>query len=192
MGPSSPNRRLGAAAALPLLALAGCAEINTVADVVFPSSVPGLPSGEAWTSLPIRRWLTDERRGIDPVAVSVCFTPACAEPAVAALFRARGAEADALRKAALDPRTLLASLRQRPFRHTRRDRPNVGVTVRQVEEAGRPGLLVEMARANGTQPAAGFAATVEQGGSTQVLLIVAPSEAAARRIARSVLPRLGR
>ena len=191
MDPSSPNRRLGVAAGLSLLALAGCAEINTVADVVFPSSVPGLPSGEAWTSLPIRRWLTDERRGIEPVAVSVCFTPACAEPAVAALFRAQGAEAEALRKAATDPTTLLASLRQRPVRSARPTRPDVRVVVRQVEEAGRSGLLVELARANGTQPAAGFAATVEQGGSTQVLLIVAPSEAAARRIARNVLPRLG-
>ena len=190
MGPSSRNRRLGGAAALGLLALAGCAEINTVADVVFPSSVPGLPSGEAWTSLPIRRWLTDDG-GVQPVAISVCFTPACAEPAVAALFQAHGAEAAALRKAALEPAALLASLRQRPGRHTRRDRPTVRVAVRRVEEAGYPGLLVEMARTNGTQPAAGFAAIVERGGATQVLLIVAPSESSARRIARGVLPRLG-
>lgn len=80
MGRSSRRElaaRVGLAALL-LLGIAGCREFGIVADVVFPSTVPGLPADRTWESLPLRRWLTDP--GIEPVAISACFD--CPEPAV--------------------------------------------------------------------------------------------------------------
>ena len=183
------SRRPAKAAIAAALALvvAACAELHTVADVVFPSTVPGLPAEGGWTSLPLRRWLTEE--GIEPVAISACMD--CPEPAVAGLFRARGADAARLRAASGDPAALVAALTRAPGGRAKRPGMRARVAAEAAQEGGRPGYLVRLSRQDGSRRAAGYVATVEQAGATQVLVIVATSEASARRLARGIIPRLG-
>lgn len=185
IGARSCRRALAAGLAL---SLASCAEIATVADVVFPSSVPGLPADQPWESLPIRRWLTDSP--IEPVAISACFT--CSEPAVAGLFRSRGEEAASMRQAAADPAALVAMLtREKPPGHrSGKTASRSRVEAEPAQEGGAPGLLVRMARKDGSRKAAGYVAALDRGGETQLLVIVARSEATARALARNVVPRL--
>lgn len=170
------------------LSLASCAEITTVADVVFPSRVPGLPSDQPWESLPIRRWLTESP--IEPVAISACFT--CPEPAVAGLFRGRGEEGASLRRAAEDPAALVAMLTREkpPEGRAGKPAPRIRVEAEPAREGGAPGLLVRLARRDGSRKAAGYVAALERDGATQILVIVARSEATARSLARDVVPRL--
>lgn len=168
-----------------VLSAASCAEITTVVDVVFPATVPGLPSEDGWDSLPLRRWLTDS--AIEPVAISACF--ACREPAVVGLFRARGAEASALGRAVRDPAALVAMLS--------RDRPNAArkasparVSAEPAQEGGAPGFALRIARPRGARHAGGYVSAVDRDGTLRVVIVVATSEASARAIARGVVPRL--
>lgn len=176
-----------ALAAALALTLAACADLGTVADVVFPSTVPGLPADGAWTSLPLRRWLTES--GIEPVAISACMD--CVEPAVAGLFRARGQEAAALRAAARDPAALVSMLARAPGGRARKPAMRARVTADAASEGGRPGYLVRLTRTDGSRQAAGYVTTVDEAGAVQILVIVAASEASARTLARSIVPKLG-
>jgi len=164
--------------------LGSCAEIGTAVDVVFPSTVPGLPNEEGWDSLPLRRWLTEP--GLQPVAISACFR--CPNPAVAGLFQASGQDA-ALRRAVSDPRALLASLtRDTPAARRGKRASRTRVDVLKAQEGGVPGLAVGLSR--GRRRAGGYIATVERPEAMQVLVIVAASEAEARKLARGIVPRL--
>lgn len=183
--PAGRARRVLLAGAL-AASLGSCAEISTVADVVFPSTVPGLPGDQGWDSLPLRRWLTEP--GVQPVAISACF--GCRSPAVAGLFQARGRDAAVLRAAASDPRALLASLTRGSSASRRRGRrlSRVHADVVKAQEGGVPGLAIRLKRGRGS--VGGYVATVERSDTTRILVIVAASEAEARNLARGILPRL--
>lgn len=185
--------RLLAACALLTLPLGSCRDLSTVMDVVFPSTVPGLPSDQPWTSLPVRRWLTET--GIEPVAISACLAPECREPAVAGLFRARGPDAAALQRAAGDPSALVAALSKRKPSIRRADSRQAPARARiaaePAQEGGLSGFVIRMVRPDGRGAAAGYVATVDARGVVSALIIVAQSEANARALARSIVPRLG-
>lgn len=182
---------LGAALWL-VVSMGACRELATVADVAFPSAVPGLPSDQPWTSLPVRRWLTEP--GIEPVAISACFAPACPSPAAVMLFRAQGPEAVRLARAAADPAALVASLergpRAPPDRHGRRP-PRSVVKAEPAGESGMTGYAVRIARPDGRRSAAGYVLAAERDGTTTALVIVAATPEAARQLARAVAPHLG-
>jgi hypothetical protein len=170
----APSSRISLLAGVLLLAVGGCAQVNTALDVVFPATVPGLPA-DSWQSMPVRRWLTGD--GIEPLAISACFAHACREPALAGLFRVGGREAVSARRVITDPRALQAELRpRRPSRH--------GVTVA-VERTGE-GLSVRMNRGDGRRPAGGHATFVERDGWTLIVLTVATTEEKARALAAGI------
>lgn len=184
-------RRLAAIALLGL-PLATCRDASIVMDVAFPSTVPGLPSDQPWTSLPVRRWLT--KSGIEPVAISACLAPECREPAVAGLFRARGPDAAKLQQAARDPAALVAALttRRPPLRPARaRQAPvKARITAEPAQEGEAPGFVIRLSRTDGSRAAAGYVVAVERHGVVSSLVIVAATEASARALARSIVPRL--
>lgn len=184
--------RLLAACALLTLPLGSCRDLSTVMDVVFPSTVPGLPADQPWTSLPVRRWLTES--GIEPAAISACLAPECREPAAVGLFRARGRDAVILQRAARDPAALVAALSKRkaPLRPARRRQAPVKarITAEPAQEGGTPGFVIRLARPDGSRAAAGYAVAVERQDVVTALVIVAATEAGARAIARSVIPQL--
>lgn len=187
-------RLLGPAAAVLLLGLAagGCRELATVADVTFPATVPGLPPDQPWVSLPVRRWLTET--GIEPLAVSACFAPACSEPAAAMLLRARGRDAAELVRAASDPGGLAAALNGGPSPPADRKgrRPPRARAVAEPEREGEwAGSSLRLARPDGRRSAAGYVLTARRGDSVTALVIVAPTLEAARRLGRSIAPHLG-
>jgi hypothetical protein len=182
------------AAAL-LLPLASCAELNTLVDVAFPQTVPGLPADQPWVSLPVRRWLTET--AIEPVAISACIAETCREPSVAGLFRARGHQAAALRRAAGDPAALVAALTarrdadRRTTAASRKGTQPARITAERANEGGPAGFVVRLSRPDGSRAAAGYAAAIEGAGRTDLLVIVAGSEGGARELARRIVPRLG-
>lgn len=189
MARSSPNsgRRvlLGLAATL-ALGVASCRQLGIVADVVFPSTVPGLPADQSWESLPLRRWLTET--GIEPVAISACFS--CPEPVVAGYFRARGADGVALRRALANPAALLSGRTVGKVRRSPRVRPGLArVAAQPAQEGGLAGALMVATGSRGRR-AAVYGMVVERAGVTSAVVIVAVSEEAARRIARGVAPNL--
>src|SRR4051812_49626110 len=83
--------RLASAAALVLVG--ACAYI--------PEHLDGLPVGGAWTELPLRSWLAEDR--IEPRAVAACADPECPQRLAVGVFRAAGADADALAAGAGGP-----------------------------------------------------------------------------------------
>lgn len=185
--PNSGRAARVALAGLLALALASCREIAIVADVVFPTTVPGLPSDQPWESLPLRRWMTEA--AFEPVAISACFT--CREPAVAGLFRARGKEAEALRGALRNPAALLGGQRFARSRQRGGPRPVVArVAAEPAREGGLEGAVLRATRPDGKRGVAVYAMLAERPGETSVVVIVAPSEASARQLARGIAPRL--
>ncbi len=189
-----PFRRFTPIWAVLLLGLAAgaCREIATVVDVAFPSTVPGLPSDQPWVSLPVRRWLTET--GIEPLAVSACFAPACSEPAAVMLLRAQGRDAADLARAASDPAGLAAALNggpPPPADRKGRKPPRARAAAEPEREGDLTGYSVRLARPDGRRSAAGYVLAAQRGDSVTALVIVAPTVEAARRLARSVAPHLG-
>ena len=164
------------------LGLGSCREIGIAADVVFPSTVPGLPAHEPWESLPLRRWLTES--SLEPVAISVCY--GCAEPAVVGLFRARGADVVRIRTALGRPGSLLE-----PSGKRTRIRPGrARIATEGAPEGGLPGAMMVATGRRGKQ-AAVYGLMAERGDTASVVVIVARSREVARRLARGIAPRLG-
>ncbi|TDR87110.1 hypothetical protein [Enterovirga rhinocerotis] len=180
-----------AGAALVVLSAGACRELATLVDVAFPTAVPGLPGDRPWVSLPVNRWLTEP--GIEPIAISACFAPACAAPAAVMMFRAHGPEGIRLAQAAADPARLVAQLKAGPRapadRRGRRP-PRALASAEPASEGGLTGYAIRLERPGGGRSAAGYVLAASRGGATTALVIVTPTPDEAARLARAVAPRL--
>ena len=192
-GPSSARPRAASLLGAGLLVglSAGCLDLSFVADVVFPATVPGLPSDQPWVSLPVGAWLVDG--AVEPRAISACVEATCQPQAAVGLFRATGPDAARLASSLADPAGLLSSLAQR--RSGERARSGVVRTIARVaaepyREGAFSGIRVRLTRPDGSRPASGIALAASRAGALTVVVIVAAEDDAARRLARDVAGRL--
>lgn len=188
------GRTLRIAAAAAAIALpAGCIDLALVGDIAFPSTVPGLPADQPWVSLPVGRWLTES--AVQARAISACFAPECRPRAAVGLFEANGPEVDALARSLDDPAELVRILTAPPTgARAARGRvpvPAVKVAVEPRLEGGLSGYAVSLARRDGSRAAFGLVLASRRAGRLVILVIVAPDDGSARRLARDVAPHLG-
>ena len=172
-----------------LMGLAGCLDLALVSSIAFPPTIRGLDPGQPWTPLPVGSWITEG--GIEAGAISACF--GCTPAAAVGMFRARGAEGEKLLGIAEDPPRLARFLRERsraaPASRTRQP-VEIAAAAEPVREGTWRGLAVQLARADGSRAAFGVAlARKAERGDVTVIIVVAPQEDAARRIAREVAAR---
>lgn len=88
-------------------AIAGC--------MYLPRYIDGVPTGEPWSALPLRGWITDN--GIRAEAITACFTSDCPQKVAVASLIADGTTADELARLLANPKPLLrlvATGRPRP------------------------------------------------------------------------------
>ena len=169
------------------LGLAGCLDLELVANVVFPPTIAGLDPGQPWIPMPVGSWVTEGR--IEAAAIAGCFT--CAPAAAVGLFRASGPAGQELMRIAARPETVRAMLQRGPDRKVDPRKPTPAVTARAepIREKGWTGFAINLSRDDGSRQAAGVALVRGERGRATVLLVVAESTDAAERIAREVVGR---
>jgi hypothetical protein len=180
------------AAALCATALAGCLDLGLLSSIAFPPDIPGLDRDQPWVRLPVSSWVTD--RAVQPVAIMGCFSPSCSPQAAVGLFRARGAEAESLARAAEDPQRLASALlegKPRPPGLGKTPRPEVAATAEPIREGGWRGFSLHLARKDGSRAAHGAILTRSAGGNLTVVFVVSGAGDAAERIARAVAAHQG-
>lgn len=161
----------------------------------LPQPVEGVPSGEPWAALPLKRWLAEDR--IAPEAVAGCWSADCPQRLAVGVFRARGEEARVLEGVLADPERLARALRNppppRPGR-ARKPAPPVPVEVSTapLAQGAARGFLVTLSRRDGARAPVHGAALGARGPDGLGVVIAVGEEAqavedAARRAARGHL-----
>lgn len=178
------------ASVLLLLGLSGCLDLGILSSGLFARAVPGLRPDQPWVSLPVGVWLVEA--AVEPQALSACFAPSCDPQAAVAVFAARGREAEELGRVIADPAGLSRLLAEPrgALRHGR-SRPRTHVTAEARREGALSGFAVRLAGEDGRRSAAGYVLAARRPGSISIVLVIAHTEEAARRIALDVAPHLG-
>lgn len=189
MHPVTAKRPVLWLAAASLLGLAGCLDIGLVSSIAFPPTIAGLDPAQPWVPLPVGSWVTEGR--IEAQAIVGCF--GCTPAAAVGLFRAEGEAGAKLLQIAGAPDALVSFLERGDAEARRKGRkpPNIVAAADRVREGAWTGFAIRMSRPDGSRPASGVALAHSSGGSVRLLIVVAASEDAARRIARDVAARQG-
>lgn len=123
----------------------------------LPRPVEGVPSGDPWAALPLKRWIGEGR--IAPEAVAGCWTADCPSRLAVGVFRASGEEAEALARVLADPERLARVLRNPPPPRAgpaRARKPEarvpIEVSAAPLAEGAARGFLVTLARRDGSRP----------------------------------------
>jgi hypothetical protein len=173
-----PSRLLFRSAALALaLSLTSCGYI--------PRPVAGLPPGDPWGALPLRKWLAEDRA--EPVALSFCAPPECRPGLAAGVIRLSGRDAAITGALLKDPERLARALRS----PAGRDRPvRAQISVERLKDASFEGFAITLAPADGgKRPAHGVALGRGDGETLMVVLVVGEDPETVRATARQVAER---
>ena len=170
-----------------LLGGAACSDFDRVLDIAFPPQIGGLPGDAAWAALPIGSWITES--GVEATAMAACFAPRCGSPAVVAAYRVEGREVRLLDELVSDPARLVRAIEERDRRdpNAKRRKLRVAVAAEPFSAQGYRGILVRLARQDGTHPAVGVLVARPAGSGRQAILVIGPERDAALGVLRSVL-----
>jgi hypothetical protein len=133
-----------------------------------PRPVAGLPPGEPWGALPLRKWLAEDRA--EPVALSFCAPPECRPGLVAGVIRLTGRDAQVTGGILKDPERLARALRS----PASREKPGRAlVSVELLKDAPYQGFTISIAPADGRKrPAYGAALGKTEGEALIVVLVI--------------------
>lgn len=178
---------------LPALALA----VSLAGCVYMPRQVAGLDPNDAWTSLPLRSWLAEERGEAE--AIAACFGGECRDRIGVGVFVLKGEAARDARAVLDDPRRLTADLRARERRDESEKRKKIDVTIDARPITAGPARGFELTMSSRQEPARvaiGVVLARQEGDGLRVVMAVgedrAVVDAAARQTAAEVLGRNGR
>jgi hypothetical protein len=159
------------------LSLASCGYI--------PRPVAGVPAGAPWESLPLRKWLAEDRA--EPVALSFCAPPECSPGLAVGVIRLTGRDADMTEAVLKDPERLARGLRS----PAGREKPvKTRIAVQPVKDAPYPGFAIDLASAKDAAHAAyGEALGRREGESLLVVLVIGQEADSVHRTARQVAAR---
>jgi hypothetical protein len=150
-----------------------------------PRPVAGLPPGEPWGALPLRKWLAEDRA--EPVALSFCAPPECRPGLAAGVIRLTGKDAEITGALLKDPERLARALRSpagraKPVRAI--------VSVERLTDAPFEGFALTLAPADGDKrPAYGAALGKHDGESLMVVLVIGEDPENVRATAKQVAER---
>ncbi len=170
-----PSRLFFRSLALVLaLGLAGCGYI--------PRPVAGLPPGEPWGALPLRKWLAEDRA--EPEALSFCIPPECRPGLAASVIRLTGRDAQITAAILKDPERLARGLRS----PAGREKPvRTRIAVEPLKDAPYPGFAISLASPdNGKRPAYGAALGKREGEDLMVVLVIGEDAETVRETALRV------
>jgi hypothetical protein len=149
----------------------------------FPRAVEGVPPGEPWAALPLRKWLAEGRA--EPQAMAFCAPPECKPGLAVGVVRLTGEDAVTAEAILKQPERLARALRSPAGRA---EPVTTVISVRRLEDGSRHGFAISLAPANGRKPPAYGAALGQRFGSDlQLVLVIGDDaqavEATARRVA---------
>ena len=147
-----------------------------VACSLIPRPLKGLPPDPAWVSLPLRKWLAEDRG--EPEAMALCRPPSCGPGLLVAVVRLTGEDARRTQALLARPDPLVRSLGR-----TRK----TSATARPLQEGGATGCLLALAPVDGGRPPAfGGALGRRDGDGLRGVIVIGESEDAAAPTLRSV------
>ena len=158
------------------LALAACGYI--------PRPVAGVPPALPWESLPLRKWLAEDRA--EPVPLSFCPPPECGPGLAVSVIRLTGRDADVTEALLASPERLAQGLRS----PAGREKPvKTRIAVERLN-APHPGFAIDLAPADGgKRPAYGSAFGKRDGDTLAVVLVIGEAQDAVLATAREVAAR---
>jgi hypothetical protein len=164
-----------------LLALA----LSAASCGYIPRPVAGLPPGEPWGALPLRKWLAEDRA--EPVALSFCVPPECRPGLAASVIRLTGRDADITDALLKNPERLARALRSPDGR----DKPvKTLIQAERLTNAPYPGFAISLAPTDGRKPPAyGAAFGRRNGDELMVVLVIGEEAEAVRETVRHVAER---
>ncbi|RDI51264.1 hypothetical protein [Microvirga subterranea] len=150
-----------------------------------PRPVAGLPPGEPWGALPLRKWLAEDRA--EPLALSFCAPPECRPGLAAGVIRLTGKDAEITRALLKDPERLARALRS----PAGRDKPvRAQVSVERLKGGPYDGFAITLAPADGgKRPAYGAALGRPEGDGLTVVLVIGEDPENVRATVRDVAER---
>lgn len=150
-----------------------------------PRPVAGLPPGEPWGALPLRKWLAEDRA--EPVALSFCAPPECRPGLAAGVIRLTGKDAEITRALLEDPERLARALRS----PAGRDKPvRAQVSIEHLKDEPYEGFAITLAPADGgKRPAYGAALGKPEGDSLMVVLVIGEDPETVHETVRRVAER---
>ncbi len=150
-----------------------------------PRPVAGLPPGEPWGALPLRKWLAEDRA--EPLALSFCAPPECRPGLAAGVIRLTGKDAKITGALLKDPERLARALRS----SAGRDKPvRAQVSVERLKDGPYDGFAITLAQGDGgKRPAYGAALGKPEGGSLTVVLVIGEDPETVHETVRQVAER---
>ncbi|WP_230532838.1 hypothetical protein [Microvirga roseola] len=156
--------------------------LSLVSCGYVPRPVAGLPAGESWGALPLRKWLAEDRA--EPVALSFCVPPECRPGLAVGVIRLMGREARITETVLKDPERLARALRS-PGGKERKVRTLV--SVERLGTGPHSGFAISLAPADGRkEPVYGAALGRRAGENLEVVLVIGEKADAVRETALSV------
>jgi hypothetical protein len=170
----APRRALSFGLLIAVAILSGCG--------YFPRAVEGVPPGEPWVALPLRKWLAEGRA--EPQAMAFCAPPECTPGLAVGVVRLTGEDAETAEAVLKQPERLAQALRS----PVGRAKPvKTIVSVRQLEDGPRHGFAISLAPASGRKlPAYGAALGQRFGSDLHLVLVVGDDERTVEVTARRV------
>jgi hypothetical protein len=160
-----------------VLSLASCGYI--------PRTVAGLPAGQAWDALPLRKWLAEDRA--EPIALSFCAPPTCHPGVAVSVIRLKGRDAQITEALLKDPERLARALRS-PAGRTKPVK--TAIAVERLKDAAYPGFAITLSPMDGSKaPAYGAALGRRLGEDLDVVLAIGEAADAVQTTARQVAAR---
>jgi hypothetical protein len=151
-----------------------------------PRPVAGLPPGEPWGALPLRKWLAEDRA--EPVALSFCAPPECRPGLAAGVIRLTGKDAEITGALLKDPERLARALRSPAGRGSKPVRTQVAVE--RLKDGPYDGFAITLAPADGgKRPAYGAALGKPEGDSLTVVLVIGEDPETVHETVRQVAER---
>lgn len=172
-----PFRLLSRSLLLLALGLTGCDYL--------PRTVAGLQADASWDSLPLRKWLAEDRA--EPIALSFCAPPACSLGLAVSVVRLKGRDAQVTEALLKDPERLARALRSpagrgKPVKST--------ISVERLRGSPYAGFTITLAPIEGSKPPAyGAALGRRSGEDLDVVLVIGQSADAVEQTVREVAAR---
>lgn len=161
------------------------AAIGLAACDYLPRTVAGLPADASWASLPLRKWLAEDRA--EPIALSFCAPPRCSPGLAVSVIRLTGRAAQITESLLKDPGRLARTLRS-PV--DRKKPVRTSIAVERLKDAPHPGFAITLSPMDGGKPPAyGAAMGRRSGEDLEVVLAVGVSADLVQQTVRQVAAR---
>jgi hypothetical protein len=149
----------------------------------YPAPILGLADAGSWQSLPLRRWLAEDRA--EPEALAICRPPECGPGMAVVVVLTRGRDADRAEAVLKQPEALARALEDMRDRKRRNAKAPVRTVaaVERLRSQDLQGFLLFLDREDGARPAYGAALGRRTRDGLRVVLAIGESREAVQATA---------